>query len=344
MAKSGTGHKAERPIKTMSDAATKIVFSVLCLLAISGTAYTQRSQSKSNVRIQQPLPLWQSDVSGWSFNTLNIPLAGKVDITSGIELHHFDLACNTCHITSETNPDNNQLTFGPVNATDINSGCASMNCHEYDRVMNHPVGVFAAGPIPSSMPLSGSTITCLTCHLETGSADTAANLDSGTPSRIHVPQEADFCGSCHYRLGGGQKERAHWRASTFAHLQWITPGVNTTEKQGRSSGRVDDESRMCMSCHQNVTVSIPAPNETRAQKKARWAKTSDHSIGMDYRQTALSSGAGKEYKYPLFENGHIRFFDGKVGCGSCHSPYSKLKNNLVMSNHHDRLCLQCHDM
>jgi predicted CXXCH cytochrome family protein len=38
----------------------------------------------------------------------------------------------------------------------------------------------------------------------------------------------------------------------------------------------------------------------------------------------------------------IRLFDKAVGCGSCHSVYSKNAQLLVMSNDKSRLCLSCH--
>jgi predicted CXXCH cytochrome family protein len=35
-------------------------------------------------------------------------------------------------------------------------------------------------------------------------------------------------------------------------------------------------------------------------------------------------------------------FDGNLGCGSCHSAYSKEPHLLVMNNRGSKLCLSCH--
>jgi len=40
----------------------------------------------------------------------------------------------------------------------------------------------------------------------------------------------------------------------------------------------------------------------------------------------------------------IRLFEGRIGCGTCHDPFSKLPKQLVMSNKGSRICLACHDM
>jgi predicted CXXCH cytochrome family protein len=38
----------------------------------------------------------------------------------------------------------------------------------------------------------------------------------------------------------------------------------------------------------------------------------------------------------------IWLFEGRVGCGSCHSPFAGGEALLVMSNVGSRLCLSCH--
>jgi predicted CXXCH cytochrome family protein len=39
----------------------------------------------------------------------------------------------------------------------------------------------------------------------------------------------------------------------------------------------------------------------------------------------------------------IRLFDGRLGCGSCHSLYSQQQKKLVMSNQNGKLCIKCHN-
>ncbi|HEX2837633.1 MAG TPA: cytochrome c3 family protein [Phycisphaerales bacterium] len=38
----------------------------------------------------------------------------------------------------------------------------------------------------------------------------------------------------------------------------------------------------------------------------------------------------------------VRLFGRAVGCGSCHSVYSKRANLLVMNNQNSALCMSCH--
>ncbi|MEE9542893.1 MAG: cytochrome c3 family protein, partial [Thermodesulfobacteriota bacterium] len=65
-----------------------------------------------------------------------------------------------------------------------------------------------------------------------------------------------------------------------------------------------------------------------------------HPIGMSYVDTKLKyRGAYRDIKDLPKE---IKLFDNAVGCGSCHSLYSKLHYELVMSNAGSRLCLGCH--
>ena len=69
-----------------------------------------------------------------------------------------------------------------------------------------------------------------------------------------------------------------------------------------------------------------------------------HPIGMDYRYTALNKS--QFYFYPSRDQKRIRLFNGKLGCGSCHSLYAQTKNNLVagFDNDNSELCLKCHNL
>ena len=68
----------------------------------------------------------------------------------------------------------------------------------------------------------------------------------------------------------------------------------------------------------------------------------EHPVGVRYRRDA-----GRRSGSPLVPldavDPRIRLFDDRVGCGSCHSPYSTRDDQLVMSNERSRLCLSCHD-
>ncbi|MBI5970861.1 MAG: hypothetical protein HY884_06875, partial [Deltaproteobacteria bacterium] len=38
----------------------------------------------------------------------------------------------------------------------------------------------------------------------------------------------------------------------------------------------------------------------------------------------------------------IKLFGGKIGCATCHDPFSKGHSRLVISNRKSALCLACH--
>ena len=65
-----------------------------------------------------------------------------------------------------------------------------------------------------------------------------------------------------------------------------------------------------------------------------------HPIGVLYTKTTLKVSKG--YNLPTSLNRAIRFFNGKIGCGTCHKVDSKEKSMLVMTNDKDLLCSECH--
>jgi hypothetical protein len=67
----------------------------------------------------------------------------------------------------------------------------------------------------------------------------------------------------------------------------------------------------------------------------------DHPIGVQYRATRSSGDEVRLVPANRLDK-RVRLFDNTVGCGSCHSVYSKQSNQLVMSNLGSKLCLTCH--
>ena len=53
-------------------------------------------------------------------------------------------------------------------------------------------------------------------------------------------------------------------------------------------------------------------------------------------------GAKTDLKPMATVDRRLRFFNGKVGCGSCHDPYSTIHKKLVMSDENSKLCFSCH--
>ena len=68
-----------------------------------------------------------------------------------------------------------------------------------------------------------------------------------------------------------------------------------------------------------------------------------HPIGVDYEMVRASNRKAALKPMGLVD-WRIQFFDGKVGCCSCHDPYSKIEKMLVMSDRGSNLCFACHEM
>jgi len=258
-------------------------------------------------------------------------------------LHHFQLPCGNCHMPGSTD-SSDQLQEKNIAwqvSGDINQQCATPGCHDFDPMLSHPVGVRSQGVFPTDMPLDNDMrITCLTCHDKPRSSENSIDPNSGSERSLRTPQGIEFCVSCHMKMGGTTIKQSHWQFSARAHLLSEKPPFKETANFEQFFGGIDPESRSCLSCHDNISVNIPAQNETTRQKKRRWQKMTDHPIGMEYGDVALRRI--NSYKFPLIDD-RIRMFNGRVGCGSCHSLYAQTKDHLVERNERGILCRKCHN-
>jgi predicted CXXCH cytochrome family protein len=315
-----------------------IIFFAVILFTPTGAAAPKKSQPVSlGIAVSKniAMPLWHNSVSPAFMSTI------AINPQNSIKLHHFDLPCNTCHDPANASPQRVEQAPNIWKASaDINQGCTQPACHEYDTILNHPINVMATGAPSSDLPLENERITCLTCHSEQPSAF-ENDPPEDTEPLLRIPDSMDLCDSCHSQMTGTMRQQSHWNSSTKAHLASINPQSTSHKQAGQSIDGIDAESRTCLSCHEDVTVTIPAFYETPAEKTARWAQMTDHPIGMDYQRVALRRGS--YLRFPLTNPKQIRFFDGKVGCGSCHSPYADRHANLVQGNSRSQLCRRCHN-
>ena len=247
-----------------------------------------------------------------------------------IPLHHFELACDTCHAVGASTSGSGEV--GEFKG-DISHLCSQSGCHDVDAVLSHPVGVRPTGAIGPDMPLDqDSRVTCLTCHI--------TSLSSQKEKMLHVPNEEGFCSKCHSKIGGNTRQRSHWQFSTSAHLGPINPNKRQSSNftiVGNVDTDIDKESHACLSCHDTISASIQSVSWSNS---ARQESMSDHPIGMSYQD--ISMKRVNRY-FPLVNTPQIRLFDGRLGCGSCHSLYSQQQKKLVMSNENGRLCVRCHN-
>ncbi len=276
--------------------------------------------------------------------SIPIGVLAKMQARKDTPLHHFEMPCGTCH---EFEPAGSALqggggaNVGQIKGN-INQLCTTSGCHNFDPMLNHPLGVVQRDTIPSDMALDEqSRLTCLTCHNRPRPSDGLELGEAGTERLLYRPEGVQFCGKCHLKMGGTVVRQSHWQFSTRAHLN-----SQETESNGymmnsaQFVGGIDAESRTCLSCHDDVFATIPAYSRTGQRKGQITSNTSDHPIGTDYQQAATRR-AGRFSFLPMV-NQRIRLFDGKVGCGSCHSLYAKTKNALVEPFEKDVLCKKCH--
>jgi predicted CXXCH cytochrome family protein len=98
--------------------------------------------------------------------------------------------------------------------------------------------------------------------------------------------------------------------------------------------KIDDETQLCLSCHDGLMAS----DTVAAYAFATPGEMSpDHPIGV-----SMAPRMDSIVRTPSQLDGRIRLFNDRVGCQSCHSPYSNLPKLLVMSNLRSQLCLSCH--
>jgi len=238
--------------------------------------------------------------------------------------------CSSCHISQKPSGAGARQMNAPITRL-----CNT--CHEKTLAEGylHPVDVRPGNvAIPSDMPLSRSgELTCSTCH------DIHAEFLTpfGAPSHFLRRRESGsaFCKICHQNLGAlGQGHQASLGEAHF-RSQYIATA---------SSQEIDPMSKNCISCHDGSfasSASIKAGSWSH-NKSFLQHDSGSHPIGLDYESARANRGSKTDLKPIDMVDRRIRFFKGKVGCGSCHDPYSTIHKKLVMSDERSKLCFSCH--
>jgi predicted CXXCH cytochrome family protein len=208
-------------------------------------------------------------------------------------------------------------------------------CHRaiFEEGYMHPVGIVPRRVgIPADFPLSrAGRLTCTTCHDVTGPAENAWGgsthyLRGGKAGKI-------FCDRCH---GDVLALDSHRTALGEAHFQPEAPAIVP-------GNEIDPISKHCLTCHDGVYGSMVSLKAGPFSHGGMFALNGgNHPIGVDYEAARTMPGRKTELRPMPLVDPRILFFDGRVGCGSCHHPYSALPNNLVMVDAESRLCLACH--
>lgn len=236
-----------------------------------------------------------------------IILCSTLPALSKQELHKFEGKCSMCHLVAE-----GEEVFEQVFVIEIDFQCKI--CHN-NLELSHPTGMKPSISMPRAFPLDNRRrVTCATCHKTHGKE--AYLLNRGRPGKA-------FCYLCHSK---GLKN-IHRGVGIVAHSSMKYEISNELLF-------VDNLSAQCMSCHNSTLgkgVNIGIGTWLHDQGGS-------HKIGVDYMR-AYSKG---RFNHPSLLHENIRFFNGKVGCGTCHNKYSKEPYELVISNIGSKLCLECH--
>ncbi len=243
--------------------------------------------------------------------------------------HAFENNCHYCHVGSM---DPSILT------RDVDFLCLS--CHQSQKQLSHPVGMIPQREIPLGFPLYKKRIRCITCHIAHTTYDDTDYEHKrwdGNPFflRYKTPGKL-FCFQCHSNGTESfeiKKVDAHAMGFGRAHML----GHDIVLKQV-----LDDGSRDCLICHdgtlsQDATVKVAGADWEHSQSIGV-----SHPIGIDYG--SLYRKNPRRLRNPGALDRRIKLVEGKVGCQSCHSHFSKLPHLLVMENDGSKLCLQCHNI
>lgn len=244
--------------------------------------------------------------------TGDLALAGGMFITDG----HAKLECGQCHIAL---PDTGSTTSANLKDSEAEL-CAG--CHRGAVEASHPSEFCPARPLPTAFPLDREgRMTCGTCHAFHGE----------TPGLLRTARFGqEFCLSCH--------ELAFFDAMPDKGESLMMSGH--LDASSRPWHDVDPYSIRCMTCHDDR---IPGRPQVAAVGFSDIAARdtvggAEHPIGRAY-DVAMRS---REYQPRNHLADEILLPNGRVGCVSCHVPYSREHGRKP----HTRagLCVECHVM
>ena len=275
-----------------------------------------------------------------NYNLINTE---QENLISTSEVHHFELDCDQCHNMIPSSSSELSNLIGPLKIN-INSACTMSGCHQYDKNLNHPVGIRPSGNLPEDFPLDqNGRLTCLSCHDELNRwRNQMPETSSSVSNHAYLRWEGDreLCAGCHLNLAGTTMQKSHWQFSTLAHLYSSTTFDFENVNSSNPLDYIDTESRTCMECHDDKAVAIRYASVFSSRHREITAST-DHPIGIIYEDITMHYPRGFRQSQSLPDR--VRLFQGRVGCGSCHSLYSNSTNNLVDTFERGNLCRHCHN-
>lgn len=199
-------------------------------------------------------------------------------------------------------------------------------CHRWEESLSHPTGISPNLKVPSHLPLEGGQVVCTTCHTAT------EHRGRGAGPMLRPAVSGSLCTDCH--VSGRSRPEMHGSRLEKAHLS--TRGGSA---QSPTLDRLDRESEICMGCHDGTSATDVGSHAFNGA--GTLGSGSEHPLGVRYQD---NRSGGKDIHVVELNrlDRRIRLFGQSIGCGSCHSPYSKHRDLLVIENDRSRLCLSCH--
>lgn len=262
----------------------------------------------------------------WLAALVFLVMAGAIIVYSYTNAppHKFNFMkgeCKRCHITYQY-----PFRFRD-NITDLCN-----ECHGSDNALSHVVGVTPSMYLSDEFPLDEhGEMTCNTCH------------------NIHMERRDDITGRRTYLLRSNLRGKAFCDDCHSETLEILLPDATPSHAEffsqahfgyySTETGTIDKVSLYCMMCHSGDIGS-----EAHVSLETGNPLYGSHPIGMKYDDAYLRSLSSRSDNMVPPEHliPQIKFFEGRMGCPSCHDPFNLRGHKLVISNVGSRLCLACH--
>lgn len=102
---------------------------------------------------------------------------------------------------------------------------------------------------------------------------------------------------------------------------------------------LDKQTIGCLECHGEM-LAVEKFHGKDILDKNFHSTQGKHAIGLDYHDMVLKDSS--TYSKPDPEKTNIIFIGGKLGCLSCHNPFSNLPFHLNVTEEKGALCKECH--